>query len=230
MLGLSFAGLGVLVLSILAFTLLQESLLWLGRVIGALLLFAFCGGVLQTTYIFWSLWLGRFRECERLLDLVELQGDELVLDVGCGRGLILNAAARRLTKGKAIGIDIWSQRDQCSNRPEETLRNARREGVETRVEILDGDARQMPFEDQHFEVVTSSLLLHNLHVPEDRRQVLNEIMRVLKPGGRFAILDFQHVKEYATVLKQRGALDVRIIGPHYLIFPGVWIVVGYKSK
>jgi hypothetical protein len=43
MLGLSFAGLGVLVLNILAFTLLQESLLWLGRVVGALLLFAFCG-------------------------------------------------------------------------------------------------------------------------------------------------------------------------------------------
>src|SRR5690348_3016765 len=50
---------------------------------------------------------GKLRLRERLLNLIPWRGDEMVLDVGCGRGLLLVAAARRLTTGKATGVDIW---------------------------------------------------------------------------------------------------------------------------
>src|SRR5437660_1447109 len=80
---------------------------------------------------------------------------EAVLDVGCGRGLLLNAAARRLTTGKAVGVDLWQNADLSNNRPEATLENARLEGVADRVQVKDGDARQLPFADAVFDVVVS---------------------------------------------------------------------------
>src|SRR5262245_10333751 len=52
---------------------------------------------------------------ERLLDEIPWRGDERVLDVGCGRGLMLLGAARRLTSGSAIGIDLWQTEDQSGN-------------------------------------------------------------------------------------------------------------------
>lgn len=57
----------------------------------------------------------KLKDREKLLNLVQWSGNELVLDVGCGRGLMLVGAAKRLAKGKAIGIDLWHQHDQANN-------------------------------------------------------------------------------------------------------------------
>ena len=107
----------------------------------------------------------RFRE--RLLDSIPWRGDERVLDVGCGRGLMLIGAARRLTSGRATGIDLWQSEDQSGNRPETTRSNAAAEGVADRVEILTGDARKLPFEPGTFDFVVSSWALHNLYERAD---------------------------------------------------------------
>jgi Ribosomal protein L11 methyltransferase (PrmA) len=96
---------------------------------------ALVGGML------WSSTIGKLRPHDRLLDAIPWRGDETVLDVGCGRGLLLIAAAKRLTEGKAIGVDVWDASDQSGNSPQATLENARIEGVFGRVEVLDGDAR-----------------------------------------------------------------------------------------
>ncbi len=69
---------------------------------------------------------------------------------GC---IFLVAAAKRLSTGCAIGIDIWSQTDQADNRPERTGRNARLEGVADRVVVCDGDARKLDLPDEAFDVV-----------------------------------------------------------------------------
>jgi 2-polyprenyl-3-methyl-5-hydroxy-6-metoxy-1,4-benzoquinol methylase len=61
-------------------------------------------------------------------------GDETVLDIGCGRGLMLVGAARRLTTGQAVGIDLWRTEDQADNSPEAAQAHARREGFPTRYE------------------------------------------------------------------------------------------------
>jgi SAM-dependent methyltransferase len=157
----------------------------------------------------WYSRVGKMRQRNRLLDEINWRGDECVLDVGCGRGLLLIGAARRLTTGMAIGVDIWSNVDLSGNRPETTLENARRAGVAERVEVKDADALQLPFEDASFDVAISSLVIHNIPSRQGRQQAIREIARVLKPGGRVALLDLRHTSDYVRVLRECGLLDTR---------------------
>src|SRR5262245_27306789 len=66
----------------------------------------------------WMLWYsksGKLKSREQLLDRISWSGHEHVLDVGCGRGLLLNGAAKRLKTGSATGIDIWQAEDLTNN-------------------------------------------------------------------------------------------------------------------
>jgi len=109
----------------------------------------------------------------------------------------------------AVGVDLWSGVDLSGNRAEATRENARRAGVADRVEVKDGDAQRLPFGDASFDVVISSLVLHNIPSQEGRRQAVREIARVLKPGGQLAILDLRHTRDYVQVLRQCGLPDAR---------------------
>jgi ubiquinone/menaquinone biosynthesis C-methylase UbiE len=172
----------------------------------------------------------KLRQRDRMLDLIAWRGDEEVLDVGCGRGLLVIGAAKRLSTGKAVGIDIWQEQDQSGNRPEATRANAEAEGVSDRVEVLDADARKLPFGDESFDVVLSSLVIHNLHVAADRASAVREIVRVLKPGGRVAICDILHTRSYARMLEEKGLENVHRPRPHLMFFGPVWTVTGTKHQ
>jgi SAM-dependent methyltransferase len=156
--------------------------------------------------------IGKYQERERLLDRVALTGAEQVLDVGCGRGLMLVGAARRLSTGRATGLDLWSQEDLSGNRPEATLENAQREGVADRVVVQTGDMREMPFPDASFDVVVSNVAIHNVYEASGRTQAMTEIARVLRPGGRVLIHDIRHVAEYEMGLRNLGLVNLRRSG------------------
>jgi len=112
----------------------------------------------------------------------------------------LIGAAKRLRSGHATGIDIWQDVDQAHNSPDATRRNAELEGVS--VDVRDGDARKIPFGSATFDIVVSSLALHNIYDRTEREQALGEIARVLKPGGHVAIFDVRH--SYARFFERNG--------------------------
>ena len=152
----------------------------------------------------WSSRFGKVLLRNAMLNSISWRGDEQVLDVGCGRGLVLVSAAKRLESGRAVGIDVWAQTARNHNNSGTTMENARREGVAERIELKTADARQLPFPEASFDVIVSSLAIHNINDTTERENAIREMARVLKPGGQLAIADIRHTQEYEKVLHSLG--------------------------
>jgi ubiquinone/menaquinone biosynthesis C-methylase UbiE len=106
----------------------------------------------------------------------------LALEVGPGPGY-LGLEWLKHTQGTALsGLDISEDMIAIAER------NAREYGLTDRVKYVKGDARKMPFESEYFDAVFSNGSLHEWANPEE---ILNEIARVLKPGGRYCVSDLR---------------------------------------
>lgn len=151
---------------------------------------------------------GKFVVWDRILSDLRLAGDETLLDLGCGRGAVLLAAAKRLPRGRAIGVDLW-QADQTDNSEQATLANAAAEGVADRVELHTADMTALPLADESVDVVVSNLAIHNIPTRAGRRQALDEAVRVLRPGGRLAIADLWETRQHAARLRELCWRNVR---------------------
>lgn len=160
--------------------------------------------------LFWSKVI-KVREREQTLDLIDWRGDERVLDVGCGRGLLMIGAALRLKTGQSVGIDIWAAKDQSGNSPEAARNNAIKAGVPDRVEIQTADMRKLPFAGGSFDVVVSHWVVHNLEDEADRSLALTEMARVLRLGGLLILCDIEHRDAYLAKLKALGFSDCQMI-------------------
>ena len=153
---------------------------------------------------------GKFRVWANILSDLRLRGDESALDLGCGRGAVLLMVAQLLPQGKTVGVDIWQTSDQSGNTQAATEANARAEGVADRIELRTADMRELPFADASFDLVVSSLAIHNIHASGGRSQAIAEAARILKPGGRLRIADFRATGDYATWLRELGMRDVTV--------------------
>lgn len=133
---------------------------------------------------------GEFRE--KVVDLARLQPGESVLDVGCGTGTLAITAKRRVgATGTVYGVDASPEMIARA------FKKARKIGVE--VVFKKAMVEALPFQDESFDTVLSTLMLHHLP-PAAREQCAREMRRVLKPGGRVLAIDF------ATSGKKKGVL------------------------
>ena len=138
--------------------------------------------------------------------MVNWKGDETVLDIGTGKGLLMIGAAKKLTTGKSTGIDVfWNEEgDLTGNNIENALRNAEIEGVKDKIAIENENAMNMSFADNSFDVILTNLCLHNIYDKEGRYIACKEISRVLKKGGTGIISDFRHTRQYKDNFDQLG--------------------------
>ena len=197
---------------------------------------------LMAWFIDTFLFRGKFRELrQRTATLARMQPGEQVLDVGCGTGTLAMEVARRVGRaGHVAGVDPGTEQIACAR-----TKAARRH---VPIEFQIGVIEQLPFPDQTFDVVFSTLMMH--HLPASlKRQGLAEIARVLKPGGRLIIADFKRKQErqgqaarfhaggsdmqdLAALVKDAGFSEVEteeMRPPRFSAFPGAGFVRAYKS-
>jgi len=159
----------------------------------------------------WSSRVGKIRARDRLIESLELKGDEKVLDAGCGRGLMAIGIAKKLTKsGKVTGIDVWDPTALSGNLGDAARDNAKREGAADRVRVENGDMRKMPYPVGNFDLAVSTWAIHHMQDEPDRDQAVRELYRVTKPGGRIVIADNKYVGRYAHILRECGATAVNV--------------------
>lgn len=178
---------------------------------------------------------------QQTLALARLEPGEALLDVGCGTGTLALEAARRIGRtGRVAGIDPSGVQ----------IARAQAKATRTRLpgNFQTGVIEQLPFPDQSFDVVLSTLMMHHLPKPL-KQQGLAEIARVLKPGGRLVIADFirkqdrvgratrfhaggSSLSELVSLITEAGLSHVdtaELLPKRFSAFPGAGFLVAYRS-
>jgi ubiquinone/menaquinone biosynthesis C-methylase UbiE len=137
--------------------------------------------------------LGRERKLRQwTLDLADLQAGNVVLDVGCGTGTLLLAAAERVGPAGALhGIEPSTEMAAHARHKAETRR--------VPLEVIEGSADRLPYPPASFDAVFCTLVLH--HLPRSMQEgAIREMRRVLRPGGRAVLVDWQRPQSVARAL------------------------------
>ncbi|HTX90957.1 MAG TPA: class I SAM-dependent methyltransferase [Anaerolineales bacterium] len=131
---------------------------------------------------------------DSILDHLENHGFGKVLDIGTGNGILAIKAAVRNRAAEVTGVDYWGKEWEYSKATCEE--NARLAGVQEIVCFRKGDAASLNFGDGAFDAVVSNLTFHEVKMVKNKTDVVREALRVLKPGGSFAFIDYFYDEGY----------------------------------
>jgi len=122
-----------------------------------------------------------------LTDRIEETAKGRLLDIGCGSGILSVELAIKCPELNIQGIDYWGSMWGYSKEKCENL--AKKYNVADRIHFEKASASSLPFADETFDIVISNMVFHEVADAKDKREVIKEALRVLKPGGQFIFQD-----------------------------------------
>ncbi len=142
-----------------------------------------------------------------LIEELDPSADDVVLDVGCGTGLLTLPLAGRAQR--VVGMDL------SPSMLKKISVKAARHGLD--IDLREGSVLDLPFNNGDYTLVTTAFMLLYL-TPEEKRQAMAEVYRVLATGGRLGCLSsrgeiadiFQTREEWGILLAESGFTDVKI--------------------
>lgn len=152
-----------------------------------------------------------------------------MLDVGCGRGLFSNIVADEVPSGGVVALDLWRKRDLSGNDPKSLMDNAGVRGTRSRIFLVKADPRLLPFADGVFDAAVSGLAINHIRSAEDKASSLRDTVRVLKGGGRLALLIAGAGRDTVRVLEKEALRDLEVSSFRLGLFPPAHSVVARKS-
>lgn len=161
-----------------------------------------------------------------IFQYIDWNGNGEILDIGCGNGALAIEAAERYKEAQVIGIDCWGDFwDYSRNKCEE---NAQVAGVADRVTFQKASAATLPFKDGTFDVAVSNFVFHEVKEVKDKKEVLKEALRIVKPEGTFVFQDLFMVKsiygdssDLLKTIRSWGIKEVHLINTSkYDFIPG----------
>jgi ubiquinone/menaquinone biosynthesis C-methylase UbiE len=181
-------------------------------------------GKTYDTFVSW-MFLGQEKKIRQsTLDLVSIEKSESILEVGCGTGSLTLAAKIRVgSQSQVCGIDI------APDMIETARRKAAKAGQDIQFKV--GRIEAIPFPDNQFGLVLSSMMVHHVHGNEAKQKGFEDIFRVLKPGGWLLVVDMEppqnphirglaghilgqelfahHVRELIPMLEGAGFVEIK---------------------
>ena len=125
--------------------------------------------------------LGGVNDQKRLaVDYLQLEKDAIVLDMGTGTGAIIPHLASKLDGGKVIGVDFSEKMVKTAND------RIAKKNIARKAKAVVADGTYLPFPDNHFDAIIATFAFTSFPEPE---KAIRECARVLRPGGKFSILD-----------------------------------------
>ena len=127
-------------------------------------------------------------DIDKFFKELDLQKGISFLDVACGRGAYCLAASEIVgEKGRVYGVDLWEEGI-------ELLKAAADEKSAGNIDALVSDAgKQIPVDDHSIDVCLMATVLHDFVEDKIDQEVLHEIVRVVKPNGILAIMEFMKI-------------------------------------
>ncbi|KAJ8494184.1 hypothetical protein OPV22_015905 [Ensete ventricosum] len=146
--------------------------------------------------------LGQHRSWKRMcVSWSGAQRGNRVLDLCCGSGDLVFFLSQKVgTEGEVYGLDFSSEQLSIASRREDQYWKA----CYKNIEWIEGDALDLPFSDSYFDAITIGYGLRNLI---DRHKAMREIFRVLKPGSKVSILDFNKSTSSLVNMLQEWIID-----------------------